>query len=45
VFQAEGSVIWQAVGKAGYRATEVAAFLGCHPSNITQAQRKEEEVS
>ena len=37
VFQAEGSVIWQAVGKAGYRVTEVAALLGCHPSDVTRA--------
>jgi DNA-binding MarR family transcriptional regulator len=30
------------VPDAGYRATEVAAFLGCHPSNVTRASRKNE---
>ncbi len=34
------SFIRQAVDKAGYRAAVVAAFVGCHPSNITRALRK-----
>lgn len=34
------SFIRQAVAKAGYRAATVAAFVGCHPSNITRALRK-----
>jgi hypothetical protein len=35
VAKARDSFIRQAVDEVGYRATEAAAFLGCHPSNIT----------
>ena len=41
--KAHDSVIGQAMGKAGYRATEVAAVLECHASNVTRVQRKGEE--
>jgi len=41
VVAARDSFIRQAVGEAGYRAAAVAAFVGCHPSNITRALRKE----
>ncbi len=34
------SFIRQAVDEAGYQAATVAAFVGCHPSNITRALRK-----
>lgn len=34
--------ICEAVLKQGYLATEVAAFLGCHPSNISRALQKNE---
>ena len=40
VVAARDSFIRQAVGEAGYRGAAVAAFLGCHPSNITRALRK-----
>jgi hypothetical protein len=41
--KAQDSVIGQAVNQAAYRATEVAALLGCHASNVTRVQRKGEE--
>jgi len=42
VVAARDSFIRQAVGEAGYPATAVAAFVGCHPSNVTRALRKGE---
>jgi len=32
--------ICQAVMEDGYRASEVAEFLGCHPSNVSRALQK-----
>ena len=39
VVEARDSFIRQAVGKAGYQATEVATFRGCHPSKFTRTLR------
>ncbi len=40
VVEARDRFIQQAVWEAGIRASAVAAFLGCHPSNITRALHK-----
>ena len=32
--------ICEAVLEGGYRASEVAEFLGCHPSNVSRALQK-----
>ena len=32
--------MWEAVLEEGYRASEVAAFLGCHASNVSRALQK-----
>lgn len=33
--------MWEAVLEEGYRASEVAAFLGCHASNVSRASQKQ----
>lgn len=40
VVEARDRFIQRAVWEAGIRASAVAAFLGCHPSNITRALHK-----
>jgi len=46
VAEAHESFTWQAVGEAGCRATDVAAFLGCRPPKCgTLALRKGNEVN
>lgn len=37
--------ITRAVMNEGYRASQVAAFLGCHPSNISRALQKASKLS
>jgi hypothetical protein len=43
--EARDRLIRHTVGKAGYRPTEVAAFLICHFSNITQALLRKGKMS
>lgn len=43
--QARDRFICQAVMEQGYPPSQVAAYLGCHPSNVTRALQKRTEVS
>jgi hypothetical protein len=38
--QARDRFICQAVFEEGYLASELASFLGCHPSNVSRALQK-----
>ena len=38
--QARDRFICQAVWDKGYLASELASFLGCHPSNVSRALQK-----
>ena len=42
VVQWRDRFICQAIEEHGYRASEVAQYLGCHPSNISRAVQKRE---
>ena len=38
--EARDRFIYEAVLEEGYLASELAAFLGCHPSNVSRAVQK-----
>jgi putative transposase len=44
VVQVRDGFMWRAVMEEGYRAAEVAAFLGCDPSNVSRALQKVRQI-